>query len=150
MNNNVNAIVDKIIADAEKKVRTDLKSISSKAKHDFIEKAKEAVLLYYSSYSPVIYQRTYNLQDNVVDTDMTFMALNGNGYEAWIEFNSSNMSEYSMGSKDVVVSNFMHGIHGRPSVAVDSESAMNLMDNFQKSYKKTLDKYFVSLGYKIK
>ena len=41
MGTGVNAFIDKIVADAEKKIRTDLSNISSKAKRDFVEKAKE-------------------------------------------------------------------------------------------------------------
>ena len=152
MSADVNAFVDKIIADAEKKIRTDLKNISSKAKNDFIEKAKEVVMLYYSHYPkpPRIYERTYNLRDNVIDEDISFVALNGNGYNAFVQFNSNNMSEYDMGNKDVVVSNFMHGIHGRKSIFVEDNPAMDLMDEFQKNYKKILDGYFLDLGYTVK
>jgi hypothetical protein len=149
MSAGVNALVDKIIADAEAKVRTDLKDISSKVKNDFVTKAKETVFSYYV-WKPRTYQRTYNLQNNVIDDDLTFATLNGNGYGAWIQFNSSGMSDYSMGSKDVVVSNFMHGIHGRRSVFVESNPAMDLMDDFQQNYKNILDSYFVNLGYTVK
>ena len=152
MSADINAIVDKIIADAEKKVRTDLEYISSKAKNDFITKAKEVVMLYYSHYPkpPRIYERTNNLRDNVVDSDLSFVALNGNGYGAWVQFNSDSMSDYPMGNKDIVVANFMHGVHGRPSIFVEEEPAITLMDDFQNNYKKTLDGYFSSLGYTVK
>lgn len=152
MSTDINTLVDNIIADAEKKVRTDLSVISLKAKNDFIAKAKEVVMLYYAHYTkpPRIYERTNNLRDNVVDTDLSFTVLNGNGSEAWIQFNSDNMSDYTVGNKDIVVANFMHGIHGNPRIFVESESAMKLMDNFQINYKKTLDNYFLELGYIIK
>ena len=150
MSADINAVVDKIIADAEKKVRTDLKDISSRAKQDFIQKAKEVVLLYYAHYSPKVYQRTGNLQDNVIDDDLSFVALNGNGYDAWIQFNSDGMSDYDTGSKDAVVSNFMYGIHGRPSIFKESNPAIDLMDDFQENYKKILDGYFINLGYTVK
>lgn len=149
MSADVNAFVDKIIADAENKIRTDLSNISSKAKRDFVERAKEAVSLYYANYYPKIYQRTDNLRNNVIDDDISFSVLNGGEYGAWIQFNSNGMASYTMGSKDVVVSNFMQGIHGRRSVAVDPNPAMDLMDDFQNSYKKTLDGYFIALGYTI-
>ena len=150
MGADINTFIDKIVNDAEKKVRTDLKNISSKVKKDFANKAKEVVLLYYSNYSPRMYVRTYNLQNGVVDNDLSFVALNGNGYDAWIQFNSNNMSDYEYGDKDVVVSNFMHGIHGRPSVFLEKKSAMSLMDDFQEGYKATLDGYFINLGYTVK
>ena len=151
MGADVNAIVDKIIADAEKKIRTDLKNISSKAKKDFVDKAKEVVLLYYANYSPKLYIRTDNLKNGVIDEDISFSALNGNGYGAWIQFNSNGMSDYEDGtfSADTVVSNFMYGIHGRPRVKIDEAPAITLMNNFQNNYKKTLDGYFLSLGYRV-
>lgn len=149
MSADVNAIVDKIIADAEKKIRTDLSNISSKAKRDFVEKAKETVLLYYANYTPRIYQRTYNLSNNVIDDDISFSVLNGGEYGAFIQFNSQGMSDYGMGSKDIVVSNFMQGIHGRKSVFVDGNPAIDLMDKFQEDYKEILDGYFIDLGYRV-
>lgn len=152
MSADINAWIDTIVADAEKKVRTDLKDISSKVKNDFVTKAKEVVLLYYAHYTkpPRVYERTNNLRDNVVDDDLSFIALNGNGYDAWVQFNSDNMSDYDMGNKDVVVANFMAGIHGRPSVFVEDTPAMSIMDDFQNNYKKTLDMYFTNLGYTVK
>ena len=149
MSTDINAFVDKIIADAEKKVRTDLGNISSKAKIDFVNKAKEIMSLYYAHYQPKIYQRTNNLRYNAIDEDMSFIVLNGNGYGAWIQFNSSGMLDYDMGNKDVVVSNFMYGIHGRKSVFVEENTAMDLMNDFQNDYKKTLDSYFIKLGYTV-
>lgn len=154
MSADVNTFVDQIIADAKQKVRTDLSNISSKVKQDFATKAKEVVLLYYSHYPkpPRIYDRTNNLRDNVIDGSLSFFALNDNGYDAWIQFNSDNMSEYELGNKEAVVSNFMEGIHGKPSIFVENEEdkALNVMDVFQANYKTTLDGYFKNLGYTVK
>ena len=147
MGADVNSFVYKIISDAEKRVRTDLKNVSSKIKQDFTDKAKEAVLMYYTNYSPRTYNRTYNLKENVIDDDLSFTTLNGDG--AWIQFNSSNMSDYNIGDKDVVVSNFMYGIHGKRNIFVEGNPAINLMETFQESYKSILDGYFISLGYKV-
>lgn len=150
MSTNANALIDAIIADAENKVKTDLKNISAKVKNDFVAKAKEVVMLYYAHYTPRKYDRTYNLQGNVVDDSLSYAVLNSGGYGAWIQFNSANMSDYNMGSKDVVVANFMYGIHGRPSVFMESIPAIDLMDDFQNGYKSAkLDGYFKSLGYKV-
>jgi hypothetical protein len=60
------------------------------------------------------------------------------------------MRDYDIGNKEIVVANFMHGIHGRPSIFVENESAMKLMDTFQNNYKTTLDNYFLDLGYIVK
>ena len=152
MDADVNAFVDGIIAEARMKIRTDLKNISSKAKRDFVDKAKETVSLYYAHYTkpPRIYERTNNLRDNVVDENFTFSVLNGSQFGAWVRFSSDNMSEYEMGNKDVVVANFMQGIHGKGSIFVEDNPAINLMNEFQENYKKTLDGYFMDLGYKVK
>lgn len=152
MNTDVGAFVDKIIADAEKKIRTDLVHISSKAKNDFINKASEAVRMYYLNYPkpPRIYERTNNLRDNVINENVSFTVLNGNGYDAFVEFSAEGMSDYIRGSKYVVVDNFMKGIHGKESIFVEKNPAINLMNEFQDNYKKILDKYFVELGYMVK
>ena len=150
MSADVNAIAEKIIADAEEKVRTDLGNISSKIKKDFTNKAKEVVMLYYAHYSPKTYNRTGNLQGGVVDDYLSFVALNGHGYGAWIQFNDTNMADYSIGNKDAVVSNFMYGIHGKPRIFSESLPAIDIMDDFQDNYKATLDGYFTSLGYNVK
>lgn len=141
MDANINAFVNKIIDDAEKKVRADVKAANAKAKDDFINKAKEVILLYYTNYSPEIYERTYNLKNNVLNKSEN----------AWVQFNSGYMDEYKDGgNKAIVVENFMSGIHGRPSVQVDSPSPAKIMDDFQRNYKKhTLDGYFRNLGYRI-
>lgn len=152
MSTDVNAFVDQLIADAEEKIRTDLKDISSKVKKDFTKKAQDVVLLYYAHYTPKIYDRTNNLRDNVVDDYLSYIVLNGHGYGAWVQFNSSGMSDYEEGtySADKVVSNFMSGIHGSPRVFTESLPAFELMDDFQENYKKTLDGYFKNLGYTVK
>ena len=149
MSADVNTLVNKIIADAEKKIRTDLKNVSAKVTRDFIEKAKQTVFAYYE-WQPKIYERTYNLRDNVIDDSISFKILNGSRYGGGVQFTSDNMSDYDMGSKDVVVANFMHGIHGRKSVFVESNPAMDLMSDFQNNYKKILDGYFINLGYTVK
>ena len=152
MDANINNFIDKIILDAEYKVKADLSNISAKVKNDFIKKANEVVMLYYSHYPkpPRMYDRTNNLKDNVVDDSLSFNVLNRASYGAWIQFNSNNMSEYDVGNKDVVVFNFMGGIHGKPSIFVENEPAITLMNDFQNNYKTTLDGYFVSLGYTVK
>ena len=149
MNADINALVDKLVADAEKKIRTDLVDISSRVKKDFVEKASEVVMMYYSNYQPKIYQRTYNLKENVINEEVSFSVLNGGSYGAWIRFDSDSMEEYEIGNKDAVVSNFMYGIHGRRNIFVEKNSAKSLMDDFQMNYKKILDGYFIGLGYSV-
>lgn len=150
MSADVNALIDKMVADASQKIKTDLKNISSQAKRDFIAKSKEVVLLYYAHYTPKVYQRIYNLRDNVIEEDPSFAVLSRGAYGAWVQFNSNNMSEYDIGNKDAVVDNFMYGIHGRKKIFVEPNPAIELMNEFQQGYKTTLDSYFLNLGYTVK
>lgn len=154
MSDNIDALINQIINDAEKKIRTDLKVISSKVQNDFAEKAKEVVLLYYTNYPkpPRIYERTYNLHDNVIDYNVSFDFLKKNMYGSWLQFNSNNMKDYTDGGdKDKVVKNFMFGIHGDEDVFVEEMPGKYIMDEFQHGYKKRkLDGYFRQLGYSVK
>lgn len=151
MVSNLDNFVNKMVQNAERKIRTDLKNIGSRVKDDFIKQANEAVMLYYANYTPKVYQRTYNLMNNVIDENLTFTVLNGDGSGVWIQFNSNNMEEYKYSDKDAVVSNFMYGIHGKPSIKKDTNPAIDIMNDFQRGYKQnTLDKYFKQLGYIVK
>ena len=152
MSTSVNSAINKLIKDAEKKVKADLVDMSSKIHKDFTKTAQDVVNLYYAHYTPKIYERTGNLKKNVIDDSLSFMVLNGHGYGAWIQFNSSNMADYDDGtySADKVVSNFMWGIHGNSKIFSESLPAFELMDDFQENYKKTLDGYFTKLGYTVK
>ena len=151
MDINVDDFVEKIFKDAKKKVETDLAFISAQAKQDFETEARRTVMEYYAHYTPRVYDRTGNLKKNVIDNEPSFSVLNGKSkYEAWISFSSENMSNYSRGSKDAVVSNFMAGIHGRPSIAVEDDPAKSIMEKFQNGYKQKLDTYFISRGYSVK
>ena len=111
------------------------------------------MLIYYTNYPkpPRIYNRTYNLRDNVINDNIPGGSLGGNEYGAWIQFSANGMNNYTDGGdKFQIVDSFMEGIHGRPSVQVDSPSPQELMQQFQEGYKKrTLDGYFRSLGYTV-
>ena len=154
MKDNIDALINQIVDDAEKKIRTDLKVISSKVQDDFAEKAKEVVLLYYTNYPkpPRIYERTYNLYNNVIDYNISFGFLKKGRYDSWLQFNSDNMKEYTDGgNKDEIVKNFMMGIHSDEDVFVEENPAKYIMDAFQHGYKKNkLDGYFRQLGYSVK
>ena len=147
-----NVSIDKMLAEAEAKVKTSLTEISTLIKHDFEEQAKNALALYYAHYTPDIYERTENLLRGAINDDIEFDDFdlnNKNLYGGWVHFNSDEMNEYQQGNKEIVLSNFMFGIHGRPSVYVEPEPAIVLMEKFQKNYKKTLDKYFIQRGFTV-
>ena len=52
-------------------------------------------------------------------------------------------------NKDIVVDSFMWGIHGSEKVHVDAVSPLDIMEEFQHSYKNILNSYFTSRGYKV-
>lgn len=152
MASNVDTLIDKILDKAEAKVKASLVSISSKITNDFRRKATYAIQEYYSNYTPYIYDRTGNLRDNVIGDELSFSILNGNIYGGGVQFNSGNMSNYmDGGDKEIVVKNFMEGIHPAPRspAYVEENSACQIMKEFQNGYKKTLDKYFISHGFEV-
>ena len=76
-----------------------------------------------------------------------FVISDADSYGAWVHLNADNMEDYETGDKYAVLSNFMYGIHGKPSIKVDINPAIVSMDSFQTNYKKTLDKYFTERGF---
>lgn len=147
-----NVSIDQMLAEAEAKIKTSLTEISTLVRRDFREQAQTAIALYYAHYEPEVYERTDNLRRGAINDDIAFddFDLNDkNSYGGWVHFNAYDMDEYPQGDKDAVLSNFMFGIHGRPSIYVEPEPAIVLMEEFQKNYKKTLDKYFTQRGFTV-
>ena len=151
----LNKSIDKMLAEAETKVKTSLTEISTLIRRDFKEQAKTVLALYYDHYTkpPRVYDRTYNLLNNAIDDDISFDDFemsSPNSYGGWVHFTSNNMQEYEMGNKDVVLANFMYGIHGRPSIFLEDEPAITLMNKFQENYKKDkLNGYFIARGFTV-
>ena len=144
--------IDKMLAEADAKIRSDLTEISRLARKDFRDKAHDALVKYYASYSPKVYTRTENLLNNAINDDMSFddfLISSKDSYGAWVHFNADDMNDYEIGDKYAVLSNFMYGIHGKSEIKIDSNPAIESMNNFQINYKKTLDKYFLNKGFTI-
>ena len=144
--------IEQMLAEADAKIRSDLTEISNLARKDFRNKAQDALVTYYANYPkpPRIYERTENLLQNAINDDMSFddfVISDADSYGAWVHLNADNMEDYETGDKYAVLSNFMYGIHGKPSIKVDINPAIVLMDSFQTNYKKTLDKYFTERGF---
>lgn len=144
------AVIDTMFAEIEAKVRADLVDISKQVKEDFETEAWSAINSYYYNYSPIMYERTYNLKSGVIDDDISFATLNGSEYGGGVQFSSAKMFDYTDGgNKDIVVDSFMWGIHGSEKVHVDAVSPLDIMEEFQHSYKNILNSYFTSRGYKV-
>ena len=144
--------IDTMLAEADAKIRSDLTEISRLARRDFRNKAQDALVTYYANYPkpPRIYERTENLLKNAINDDMSFddfMITDKDSYGVWVHFNADNMDDYDTGDRYAVLDNFMYGIHGRPSIKVDSNPAITVMNNYQRGYKNILDGYFSSRGF---
>lgn len=156
-----NASIDKMLAKAEAKIKTSLTEISTLIRRDFKKQAQSALELYYAHYNPRIYKRTGNLLNNSIDEDIGFDDFNlstPNMYGGFVHFTSNDMNDYvnpfkpsqvKAGAKEVVLSNFMSGIHGSTSVYVESDPAFRLMEKFQDGYKSTLNVYFLDRGFNV-
>lgn len=146
--------IDIMLAEADAKIRSDLTEISRLARKDFRNKAQDALVAYYTNYPkpPRIYERTENLLKHAINDDMTFDDFafsDKDSYGAWIHFNADDMDDYETGDKYAVLDNFMHGIHGKSSIKLEDNPAINIMTNYQANYKKILDKYFSNRGFII-
>ena len=144
--------LEKMLAEADAKIRADLKEISRLVRKDFREQAENALSAYYINYKPLVYERTRNLMENAINDDMSFddfSITNKNSYGGWVHFNADNMNDYETSDKNAVLSNFMYGIHGKPEIKIESNPALRLMESYQNNYKKILDGYFSSRGFTI-
>jgi hypothetical protein len=132
----------------KKAIRSAMRDVATKVEADFMAQAKECMDAYYREYDPLEYERTFNLQDNgyhpyrryrrnEIDVGVAFSADEMNPYS--VEDNSG-LSGYDIAN--IVVNNFMQGIHGRPSIAV-GRHVDETMSHFTTAYKHwELDKYF--------
>lgn len=144
--------IEKMLAEADAKIRADLKEISGLVRKDFRSQAENALSAYYANYTPKVYNRTGNLMDNAINDDMSFddfIITNRDSYGGWVHFNADNMDDYETSDKNGVLSNFMYGVHGRPEIKIEDTPAIRLMENYQNNYKKILDGYFSSRGFTI-
>lgn len=150
MNARNSGAIDTMLAGIEAKVKADLVDISKQITQDFKEQARCVITAYYANYSPLMYERTYNLSSGVINDDISFSVLNGTEYGGGVQFSSAKMFDYTDGgNKDIVVNSFMFGIHGSEKIHVDAVSPMSQMEEFQNSYKNILNGYFTSRGYKV-
>lgn len=148
--NNMGLIINDIVAKAEKKIISDCKAAGKQIQKDFTKRAQEAVDIYYSEYDPYpSYIRTNNLYSNVID-DMNMIYAN-DFVGGDISFSHNGMAPYEdNGNPELVVFNFMRGIHGNDSVKVGN-NVINYMTSFQDGYKASvLDGFFAKRGYKVR
>ena len=132
----------------KKAIRSAMRDVAKKVEADFMIQAKECMDAYYREYTPLVYDRTENLRDNgyhpykryrknEIDVGVAFSADEMNPYPV---DEGSDLSGYDIAN--IVVSNFMEGIHGRPSISI-GRHVDETMRHFTTAYKHwELDKYF--------
>ena len=144
----IKEFVEGVKTKGKKAIRGAMRDVANKVEADFMIQAKECMDAYYREYDPLVYDRTYNLQNhgyhpyrryrkNEIDVGVAFSADEMNPYP--VEDNRG-FSGYDIAN--IVVNNFMQGIHGRPSVAI-GRHVDETMRHFTTAYKHwELDKYF--------
>ena len=148
MKNTVKEFVDGVKTQGKKAIRSAMRDVVHKVETDFMIQAKECMDAYYREYTPLVYDRTYNLQNNgyhpyrryrknEIDVGVAFSA---DEMEPYTVLNNSNLSGYDIAN--IVIDNFMEGIHGSPNIYV-GRHVDETMQHFTSAYVHfELDKYF--------
>lgn len=132
----------------QKAIRKSMRTVANKVKMDFVTQGQACMDAYYREYDPLKYDRTFNLQNNAV---YPYERARKGEVFVGVAFSSLNMDPYKVSENseldgydvaNLVVSNFMEGIHGHPSIRV-GRYVDETMTHFETSYKFwELDKYF--------
>lgn len=153
MKDTIKGFVDEVKAQGKKAIRSAMRDVVRKIESDFMVQAKACMDNYYREYTPRVYERTENLREhgyhpyrryrkNEIDVGVAFSAdqmLPYSGVES--EDNTTNdISGFSI--EELVVNNFMQGIHGNPSIYI-GRHVDDTMQHFTSAYVHyELDKYF--------
>lgn len=137
-------------------IQKSMRTVGNKVKADFVAQAKAWMDAYYREYDPLEhggYVRTFNLQDNAI---YPYERPRAGELDVGVAISPRDMNPYpvSRNSKldgddvaNLVVNNFMEGIHGNPDVYVGS-NVHAAMDVFTASYRtRKLDKYFSDINF---
>ena len=138
----------------QKAIRKSMRTVANKVKRDFVAQGQACMDAYYREYDPLQhggYERTYNLHDNAIHPyERTTkgvinvgVAFSEHLMEPYPVRQNSELDGYDVAS--IVVSNFMEGIHGRPSIYV-GQNVDEVMTSFTSTYNK-IDKYFTDLNF---
>lgn len=143
----------------QKAIRRSMRTVANKVKRDFVIQGQACMDAYYREYDPLQhggYIRTYNLKDNAV---RPYERARKNELDVGVAFSASFMNPYPVNENselngydvaDIVVNNFMEGIHGNPSIYV-GRSVDETMQHFTMAYNAwKLDKYFTDVGFKLR
>jgi hypothetical protein len=136
-----------------KAIRRSMRTVANKVKADFVAQAKICMDNYYQEYDPISYRRTENLKDNAI---YPYERARKGELDVGVAFSSEFMNPYRVGPKseldgyevaELVVNNFMEGIHGNPSISV-GRHVDETMRHFTTAYNTwALDRYFADINF---
>ena len=140
----------------QRAIRKSMRIVANKVKRDFVAQGQTCMDMYYREYDPLKYDRTFNLQDNAV---YPYERARKNELDVGVAFSAEFMNQYPTRENseldgydiaNIVVSNFMEGIHGNSSIYV-GRNVDETMQHFTTAYNVwKLDKYFTDVGFKLK
>ena len=144
----VKNFVDDVKTQGKRAIRSAMRDVVRKVENDFMAQARVCMDNYYREYSPLVYDRTFNLQDNGYHP---YRRYRKNEIDVGVAFSSDEMNPYPVDEEsnlsgfdvaNIVVSNFMQGIHGDPSIYI-GRHVDETMQHFTSAYVHfELDKYF--------
>lgn len=134
-------------------IQKSMRTVGNKVKADFVAQARICMDNYYQEYDPISYIRTDNLKDNAI---YPYERARAGELDVGVAFSSDFMNPYRVGPNnqlngyevaDLVVNNFMEGIHGSPSVHI-GRRVDETMQHFTSAYNYwKLDKYFSDINF---
>ena len=140
----------------QKAIRRSMRTVANKVKRDFVAQAHICMDMYYREYDPMKYNRTFNLQDNAI---YPYERARKNELDVGVAFSADFMNPYKVNKNsqldgydvaDIVVNNFMEGIHGKPSIYVGRNVNEEMHDFTTAYYTNKLDQYFNDVGFKLR
>lgn len=149
----ISAFANQVANEGKAKLRKAMRIVASRVEKDFIKQAQSCLDSYYVEFSPAVYNRTGNLRENSInpykryrrneiDVGVSFDTSNMNAYRSNDSISDNNAKPYIKNIEQLVVSNAMEGIHGRPSVYV-GRNIDKTMEHFTNAYGSWfLDGYF--------
>lgn len=130
MGNNVEGILNEILKSYKSIATKAIKGAARKGQKDIIKEAERYLQLYYDSYDPHYYNRTYSLQHALTPIFNNNSTSKNIVVEFGIEYNPGALEgKYKGGiSSEQILDNFLVGNHG--GAQQDFNSTYTLMPNF--------------------
>lgn len=110
-------IPSELYSDLKKLGDTVAKNIAISIREQMVSETKYAISMFYNSYNPLVYQRTYNLEKGYRPY---YSNSHKTRYYGGVEFTTDKMKDVYNESKEHVLNLALSGVHGKPSIAVTS------------------------------